>query len=172
MAASRDLGMVQWVRPEALGQPGQRRFRLAALSQGGEYGAIWLEKEQMSALAEALRKVLADEGYEHRETPPPDDRLEPPVFPLDADVDLRAVQLSMGINQGDRRIVLLASDNADPNADEATTVRFEFDYASGYQLREEIASVVAAGRPVCPLCSAPMNPEGHVCVRSNGHHPD
>jgi uncharacterized repeat protein (TIGR03847 family) len=30
--------------------------------------------------------------------------------------------------------------------------------------------VVAAGRPPCPLCSNPLDPEGHICPRLNGYH--
>jgi hypothetical protein len=26
---------------------------------------------------------------------------------------------------------------------------------------------VAAGRPKCPLCDFPMNPDGHICPRMN-----
>ena len=33
------------------------------------------------------------------------------------------------------------------------------------------ASVVKAGRPPCPLCGQPLDPEGHVCARLNGHRP-
>lgn len=29
--------------------------------------------------------------------------------------------------------------------------------------------VVAAGRPPCPLCTLPLDPEGHVCPRQNGY---
>ena len=31
--------------------------------------------------------------------------------------------------------------------------------------------VVAAGRPPCPLCGNPLDPEGHICPRQNGHRP-
>jgi hypothetical protein len=31
--------------------------------------------------------------------------------------------------------------------------------------------LVAAGRPICPLCHGPMDPAGHRCPRSNGHGP-
>jgi uncharacterized repeat protein (TIGR03847 family) len=31
--------------------------------------------------------------------------------------------------------------------------------------------VVAAGRPPCPLCGQPLDAEGHICVRLNGHRP-
>ncbi|MGB6836081.1 MAG: DUF3090 family protein, partial [Dehalococcoidia bacterium] len=30
-------------------------------------------------------------------------------------------------------------------------------------------AAVAAGRPICPLCDGSIDPEGHVCPRSNGH---
>ncbi|HVQ48818.1 MAG TPA: DUF3090 family protein, partial [Mycobacterium sp.] len=26
-----------------------------------------------------------------------------------------------------------------------------------------------AGRPPCPLCDEPLDPEGHICVRTNGY---
>jgi uncharacterized repeat protein (TIGR03847 family) len=29
--------------------------------------------------------------------------------------------------------------------------------------------VVSQGRPICPLCGQPIDPEGHFCPRSNGH---
>ncbi|HEV3472533.1 MAG TPA: DUF3090 family protein, partial [Actinomycetota bacterium] len=32
-------------------------------------------------------------------------------------------------------------------------------------------AVVAEGRPICQLCGLPMDPEGHRCPASNGHHP-
>jgi uncharacterized repeat protein (TIGR03847 family) len=31
--------------------------------------------------------------------------------------------------------------------------------------------VVAAGRPPCPLCGQPLDPQGHLCPRRNGHTP-
>jgi len=30
-------------------------------------------------------------------------------------------------------------------------------------------AVVAAGRPDCPFCGQPMDPEGHICPRANGY---
>ena len=37
-------------------------------------------------------------------------------------------------------------------------------------LAERAEKVVSAGRPPCPLCAEPLDPEGHVCVRLNGYH--
>lgn len=30
-------------------------------------------------------------------------------------------------------------------------------------------AVVSAGRPPCPLCGQPLDPEGHICPRQNGY---
>ena len=38
-----DLGLVDAVDAEAIGQPGQRTFRLRARA-GDQYAALWLEK--------------------------------------------------------------------------------------------------------------------------------
>lgn len=29
--------------------------------------------------------------------------------------------------------------------------------------------IVGAGRPPCPFCGQPLNPEGHICARKNGY---
>ena len=170
MADVRDFGTLDYIQAEALGQPGQRRFRLQALNVERSLAILWLEKEQLGALDEALESVLKVEGYEHRPVPP-DDLVPPPVIPLNADLEIGVAQLSMGLNQGERRVVLIATDSADPDEEDALNLTFEFDYRKGYELRRQIREVVSAGRPACPLCTAPMDPAGHVCVRSNGHNP-
>lgn len=169
MPGTRDFGPVIYVSAEAIGQPGQRRFRLRAMNEAGETAALWLEKEQLSALGDAIDTVLKDEGYAYQRLPLDDAEAEP-VLPLDALVELQIVQLSMGVNTEGGRIVLIAADGP-AGADETLGVTMEFDYRRGFELRRQISDVVAAGRPPCPLCTAPMDPAGHVCVRTNGHHP-
>jgi hypothetical protein len=33
---------------------------------------------------------------------------------------------------------------------------------------ERALSVIGAGRPDCPFCGEPVDPDGHLCVRANG----
>jgi uncharacterized repeat protein (TIGR03847 family) len=170
MADAQEMGPLRHISAEAIGQPGQRRFRLCALNGDGDSASLWIEKEQLSALGEAVENVLRDEGYQYQRLPLDD--LEPdPAFPLSVQTELRAGQISLGINRERQRIVVISAESADPDQP-GTTLSFEFDYRRGYELRRQIAQVVAAGRPACPLCTAPMDPDGHVCVRGNGHHPD
>lgn len=165
---SRELGVLTHIAAEAVGQPGQRRFRLQALNDAGDSASLWLEKEQLVALGEAITSVLRDEGFDYVPRPM-DDQPEPPVFPLNASIDFRLAQLSMGLDRDNRRIVLIAADG--PEDDDTTTVNMSFEFPVAHELRQEIERVVAAGRPPCPLCTAPMDPAGHVCVRTNGHQP-
>ncbi len=167
MADRHDFGDLAHVSAEALGQPGQRRFRLRALSATSGSASLWMEKEQLRALGDAINSVLEGEGYTYRPLPLDDLPLEP-VFPLSAEVEMRAAQLSIGLNRDAQRIVLIMADAPEP--DEGTVVTVEFDFRRAYELRSQIAEVVAAGRPPCPLCGGPLDPEGHVCPRSNGHH--
>jgi uncharacterized repeat protein (TIGR03847 family) len=170
MSGSYELGRILHISAEAIGQPGQRRFRLRAIAPDGQSASLWLEKEQVNALADAIDSVLTDQGYEYRMRPLDD--LEPePVFPLNPSIDMHLAQLSMGVNRDTNAVVLIATDGSEPGEADSTTVTLEFDFRQAFEFRRQAKDVVAAGRPPCPLCIGPMDPEGHVCVRSNGHNP-
>lgn len=169
MPEPRAFGPLVYLTAEAIGQPGQRRFRLRAMNEDHATATLWLEKEQLTALGDAIENVLKDEDFRHLPRPL-DDAPEPPVFPLNTTYDFRLAQLSMGIDRDSRRVVLIVADGPDEAAD-TNALTMSFDYASAAELRTVIATVVAAGRPPCPLCTAPMDPSGHVCVRTNGHKP-
>ena len=165
MPSLHEFGRVQHVSADAVGQPGQRRFRLRAISNHGDYAFMWMEKEQMRALGEAIETVLEDHGGAAA-TP----RGEDPVFPLNAnvEVDIRAGQLSLGVKREEGLIVVVGGDGA--AEDETSSLSVEFSFPEGSALKQQIDEVVAAGRAPCPLCGAPLDPAGHVCPRSNGHH--
>jgi len=47
-------------------------------------------------------------------------------------------------------------------------VRLTADAARGFVNRA--IEVVASGRLPCPLCGQPLDPQGHICPRRNGHY--
>jgi Protein of unknown function (DUF3090) len=55
---STDLGPVEVLGAEAIGQPGQRRFRLFARSKRGS-AIMWMEKEQLNELSLRVDRYLA-----------------------------------------------------------------------------------------------------------------
>lgn len=169
MADAFEVGPAVAVEAESVGVPGQRRFRIRAMNDNAIIATVWLEKEQLIAVGEAIEATLKEEGYRHRPRTL-DDRDEPAVLPLSLGNEIRAMQLSLGLNRETSRVVLIGSDGP-AGEDDTTTVSFEVDFYRAYVLREQITAVVSAGRPLCPLCTAPMDPSGHVCVRTNGHNP-
>ena len=50
--------------------------------------------------------------------------------------------------------------------DEVFLVRLEPGPARAFVKRAE--QVLEAGRPSCPFCGNPIDPDGHLCVRANG----
>lgn len=48
-------------------------------------------------------------------------------------------------------------------------LRVRLTGAQARSFAKRALDVVAAGRPPCPLCSLPLDPEGHVCPRQNGY---
>ncbi len=164
-----EFGPVQHLSADAVGQPGQRRFRLRAISQGGTYAFVWMEKEQLAAIGEAIETTLEHAEVALAPAGPPEPE---PVFPLEAnlDLDVRAGRLSLGLNEETRRIVIVGAEA--PTETEGEAVSLEFDFDTARRLRAQINEVVAAGRPPCAFCGAPVDPEGHVCPRSNGHNPE
>src|SRR5690348_16992433 len=53
-----DLGVVRTLGAEAVGQPGQRRFRLFVRNKH-ESAVMWMEKEQLNSLALTIDRFLA-----------------------------------------------------------------------------------------------------------------
>jgi len=57
-------------------------------------------------------------------------------------------------------------DLLEPEPDEIFLVRLTAAAARSFV--ERSLSVIGAGRPDCPFCGEPIDPDGHLCVRANG----
>jgi len=160
--AQSDFGKALSVDAEAIGRPGQRRFRLIVR---GEYlaASIWMEKEQLAGIGEWLDQMV--ERLDREQPPEPD--VEPLPFSDAFDIDFRASQIGLGYVEEEGLFAVHVFDEAGSAG--APAFRCLLSRGQGRVLSRKIASVVAAGRPICPLCNLPMDPDGHVCPRSNGH---
>jgi uncharacterized repeat protein (TIGR03847 family) len=54
--------------------------------------------------------------------------------------------------------------------DQPATARFLATSEQMKALARHATTVIAAGRPPCPLCGAPIDHDGGICPRLNGHH--
>jgi uncharacterized repeat protein (TIGR03847 family) len=158
-----DFGLARGLDAQSFGQPGQRTFRLRIIGAGGDTASLWVEKEQLQALSLALKQMLAQLEYDAE---PPSGEISD--FPVNADRDFRVGRMGMGFDASDRTVLLYLYEVGVEEEDEATVV-VRMSQERCASLGVNLDDIIAGGRPLCPLCGAPIDPEGHVCVRANGH---
>jgi uncharacterized repeat protein (TIGR03847 family) len=158
-----DFGLLRAIDVQSFGQPGQRTFRLCLLGADAETASTWLEKEQLQALSLALKQMLSQLEYDAE---PP--RSPVADFPAVADHDFRVGRMGMGFNSADRTVILYLYE-VGVDEDEEATLHARITQEQCASLGATLDDIIAGGRPVCPLCGAPIDAEGHMCVRTNGH---
>ncbi|MET7280833.1 DUF3090 family protein [Kribbella sp. NPDC005582] len=167
-----------------VGEPGARTFFLQARA-GVRLTSVACEKEQVMALAERL-DVMLDEVARRFEREPltpvgPDDTdpLEQPI-----EEEFRAGTMTLAWEADTERVVIevfsvvsteqVELEEEDPVAavlesedGEVFVVRLSEQQARAFARRA--VALVASGRPNCPFCGRPIDPEGHICPRANGY---
>ena len=72
---------------------------------------------------------------------------------------------SVELSEGE--VTEFTAEEIEPDADEVVVVRITPTYARDFVARAN--ALVAAGRPACPFCLQPIDPDGHICPRANGY---
>jgi uncharacterized repeat protein (TIGR03847 family) len=167
-----DLHPVSHITADAIGQPGKRVFYLQGW-QGERTVTLIIEKLQIQSLAIGLEQFLAEihekfpnlpeavSEYQEEQM-----RIHPPVDPL-----FRVGEIGLGYDAENDLLVLvvreMVAEGEEPES--AGVVRF---WCTRSQLRSMAhwgMEVASRGRPICPQCGEPMDPEGHFCPKKNGH---
>src|SRR5438094_390762 len=128
-------------------------------------GASFVEMQarMVRALATYLAQILDKLPTASEPTPQSLDLVEP------VDAAWPVASLGLGWDEKRQRIVVVAESVVDEEGEEPATARFAITRAQAAAFVERTESLVKAGRPICPMCSQPRDPAGHVCPRSNGH---
>jgi uncharacterized repeat protein (TIGR03847 family) len=139
-----------------LEEPLDEAFRATTLTLGWDGDA---ERILVEAKAEAEEDDEDVEAVDAEEEA--DDVDDEPV------IDLSEVEGIAGSVAGE---LLAAFEGVEDDEDGPDTlrVRLTADVARGFVSRA--LTVVAAGRLPCPLCGQPLDPQGHICPRRNGHY--
>jgi uncharacterized repeat protein (TIGR03847 family) len=152
------------------GEPGQRVFYLQA-RMGVQLVTLKVEKQQVAALAEYLGTLLAD--LPRPGELPTDLDLEEPALP-----EWAVGTLQVSYDPETDRVLIVAEELLVVDEDDDEVPARVPGIARFGTTREQVAaiairgtSLVQAGRPPCPLCGHPLDPEGHACPRTNGHRP-
>lgn len=147
-----------------VGQPGQRTF-FVQVTEEGETVSVLVEKQQVAGLAELVARLLTDVGSE----PPTiwdieSMRLREPVQPR-----WRAGAIGVGLDaQLGRFVVEVTEFVPEDEPREPEELRIWLTEEQAARLAAHAAWAVEQGRPTCQLCGQPIEPDGHVCPRSNG----
>lgn len=177
-----DFGQPDILDAEAIGQPGQRRFRVFA-RRGRRSASLWMEREQMEALSLAIDRLLAQVSDEPVFRPEAQAELPKPPgapgdFPPHPDIEFQVSQIKLGYDEDDDAVVFIAAplvlveQDGEVVAEEDPDPQFvaHLTRQQAIRLSRHITAALAGGRPRCPLCGQPMEP-AHVCVKQNGYHP-
>ncbi len=166
-----------------VGEPGERAFYLQA-TDGVRSTTVAIEKEQAELLSEKVTELLDEVARRHPEFTAEIefagegevedlDPLETPILE-----EFRVGALGLGWNAETNKVVIEAhaagsdsipdiEDDSDDDAPDCLRVRIDAGVAK--QFARRAGAVVAAGRPPCPFCHLPLDPEGHICPRANGY---
>ena len=161
-----------------VGEPGERTFYLQATA-GPRVVSVALEKIQVAALAEKLDELLDEvrrrqgaDSVVPAVTPPDLEDVAPLGTPIEE--EFRAGTLALAWDE-DTATVLIEAQSGDAteeqpaDAEDPDLLRVRLQPGVARSFAKRALRVVAAGRPPCPLCGNPLDPQGHVCPRQNGH---
>jgi uncharacterized repeat protein (TIGR03847 family) len=169
-----------------VGEPGHRAFFLQA-KQGGSIISVAAEKTQVAVLAAnlaALLDTLAERGVEGipagaDERVVDDEPLGEPLveaFRVGAmtigwDSDRSTVMVQAAAltedDEEDEAIVEALDEDEDDDGPDLIRVRLSPTDVRAFVARA--ARVIAGGRPLCPRCGEPLDPQGHICLRPTAY---
>jgi uncharacterized repeat protein (TIGR03847 family) len=146
-----------------IGPVGQRVFYLQA-REGSQLVTLKVEKQHVAAISRHLGQMFQDLA---RPGDSPEEDLE--LEPFD-EPDFVVGTLALAYDASADRIIIF-TEEAVAEDEEGDSARFACTRAQAAALVVRGVRLVEAGRPACPLCGFPLDPRGHVCPRTNGHHP-
>lgn len=165
--------------PGAVGEPGRRTFFLQAVVDARPL-SFRCEKQQVAALCEYLDGIITDLA------PITPTELVAPVSAIAPDgFEWTIGRLAVAYEEDTDRLVIVAEEliaidielpeDFDPDDPDAlASLGFEPASARFTMTRAQVAAFIAvgedlvrAGRPPCPLCGRPLDPDGHPCPNLN-----
>ncbi len=162
-----------------VGQPGDRTFFLQVTDEGDPVSLV-CEKDQASLLAEKIVELLDEIRRRGVEVPddPDEDAMDTEPLGQPIEPEFRVASMGIGWDGTDESVVIEA--HAESETDEVPdigddtpqgpdTLRVRMSPRDALAFSVRASRVVAAGRPQCPFCHLPIDPDGHICPRANGY---
>ncbi len=151
------------------GEAGRRAFFLQARA-GDTSETVLVEKAQVAVLAEKLNEMLVAIDSEDTIAGARPAR-DPALDPDPQDPSWRVGSMGLAFDEENDRILIALEEALEEDAEEdgeSLSLALRRDQVRAFVLHA--LAVVQEGRPLCQLCGLPMDPDGHICPASNGHH--
>ena len=156
-----NLGPAERFVVGAIGPLGQRRFYFQVVADG-ERHSLLAEKQQVEALASQGWRSLQRSGVEV------DNAAVEAILSSDLDIadpagneDFRVGTINVGIRPSGLMNISFESDRDDQG------LMFMVSPEQFRAMAVTARKLVRAGRPICPWCRLPKNPNGHECPARN-----
>lgn len=164
-----------------VGEPGERTFYLQA-SEDVRTVSVQLEKQQVTVLSERIGALL-DEVQRRFDAELPeeatDELVDTQPLTVPVDEEFRVGTMGLGWDAETEAVVIELLAVTEEEIDESVVlddtdegpdaVRVFLSPQRARAFAERADRVINAGRKPCPLCSEPLDPEGHICPRQNGY---
>ena len=146
------------VDSEPLDEPLAEAFRATTLTLGWDVDA---ERVLVEARAEPLEVELEVEADDDDDDSDDDD--EEAAAEAASPEERAALDASLAAS-------IIAAFEAIEEEEGPDVLRVRVTPAAARAFVERAAQLVASGRPPCPLCGQPLDPQGHMCPRRNGQY--
>ena len=180
-----NLDPVDHITVDALGKPGNRVFYIQG-RKDAEVVSLIIEKIQLQSLTLGIPDFFEEIQKRFPDLAPAPEvdlqeeqmRMQPPVDPK-----FRVGNLGLAYDDDRDLVCIIARElqYSEPQEEKDEEEGEEEDEEEGgivryWCTRQQLAAlsrwgviVTESGRPICPQCQQPMEPEGHFCPKKNGH---
>ncbi|MDK2981907.1 MAG: hypothetical protein PWQ55_2254 [Chloroflexota bacterium] len=165
------LDPVDSITVDAIGKPGSRVFYIQG-KKDTHIVTLIIEKVQLQSLIMGVNDFMEEISTRFHKDPQMEVDLQeeamlihPPVEPL-----FRVGDMGLAYDESGDMVCIIAKETpADTPEAEGGVVRYWCTRAQLLALANWAVVVIERGRPICPQCGQPMEPEGHFCPKKNGH---
>ncbi|MEO7125700.1 MAG: DUF3090 domain-containing protein [Nakamurella sp.] len=164
-----------------VGQPGEREFFVQA-ADGARVVSVSCEKQQVAILADRLGSLITEVSrrFGAQPTDAPTAIQQSDVLETPVEAEFRVGTMGLAWDGAGSHVIVellaltdqeVGEDVVLEDRDDAPdALRVFLTLAEARDFADHAQRIVAAGRPPCPLCGNPLEPDGHICPRLNGYH--
>tara|TARA_B100001250_G_scaffold245881_2_gene211384 strand:- start:13593 stop:14096 length:504 start_codon:yes stop_codon:yes gene_type:complete len=147
------LGLIS----KSFGKPGERTFSME-IECNDNYIHLWLEKQQLALISQNIIKYKSFS---------PSVKNINSLYEKDEVKNYKLIDFALEYKESsnDFDFYFVGVDDQDKGI--AATFSYQNKFAQSFA--NESLKIVSQGRPICSLCSNPINNDGHFCIKLNGH---